>query len=135
MRPREFTILTDCHTWQLRGRCAKGPFFRITTARDDRSKIEFAQFGVISTPNHLVLQALNVVSEEFYGPAPGMRLIFRNILAGSETVAGFERYELVARHDHILNLIKTFGRSQDLRVRNSFLGMNHGSFDTLIDLA
>ncbi|MBF9052390.1 hypothetical protein GTA62_20570 [Roseobacter sp. HKCCD9010] len=135
MNSSVFTVAANADAWVLIGPDQNGPIIRITSAMDDQSKMEFAQFGITAVPNRLVFRALEIVAASFFGPAPGMRLIFRDILAGSRAEARLTQYELIARHDHILNVIKLFGRSQGLRVCNSFLDIRRGSFDTLIDLA
>lgn len=126
----DLTIREDDWSFKIVAAGSTRFYVTISTSRGDTRKIVFPDFILNQDDNERAIEALHMIKKQFYGPASGMKLIFRDIHPSFQDED--DRVELIRRHDQIVEVVKEYAAQTGLVFGNAMLEPIGGKFETLI---
>lgn len=126
----DLTIREDDWSFKIVAAGSKRFYVTISTSKNDTSQIVFPDFILNPDDNERAIEALHMIKKYFYGPASGMKLIFKDIHPSYQGEG--DRVELIRRHDQVVEVVKEYAAQTGLVIGNTMLEPIGGKFETVI---
>lgn len=126
----DLTTRADELSFQIMAEGSARFFVNVTSSKTNKTSMVFSDFILNPDDDGRAVEALNLLKRQGYPLTPAMKLVFKDIHPSHSDES--DRTELVRRHDQIVSVLKAYAAQAGLTIKNNFLDLKAGKFETVV---